>query len=135
LTSLTSSNGKFEWLSSHQQAFDKIKKVIETEMLLAYPDFDKPFHIYTDAIDHQLGAVIMQDKKPISFYSRKRNAAQRRYTTTEFELLSTIETCKEYKNILFGYPIVVNTNKKNWSKSFRSCFILAFDPRRIWSVI
>jgi Reverse transcriptase (RNA-dependent DNA polymerase) len=38
LTSLTSNNVKFEWLPSHQQAFDKIKKVIQTEVLLAYPD-------------------------------------------------------------------------------------------------
>jgi hypothetical protein len=113
LTSLTSGNVKFEWLPSHQQAFDKIKKVIETEVLLVYPDFNKPFHIYTDASDHQLGAVIMQDKKPIAFYSRKLNAAQRRYTTTERELLSTIETCKEYKNILLGYPIIVYTDHKN----------------------
>jgi RNase H-like domain found in reverse transcriptase len=64
-------------------------------VLLAYPDFNKPFHIYIDASDHQLGAVIMQDKKPISFYSCTLNAAQSRYTTTEHELLSTIETCKE----------------------------------------
>jgi hypothetical protein len=47
----------------------------------------------------------MQDKKPIAFYSRKLNTAQKRFTTTEKEqeLLSAIETCKEYKNILFGY--------------------------------
>jgi RNase H-like domain found in reverse transcriptase len=107
LTSLTSDNVKFEWLSSHQQVFDKIKKVIKTEVFLAYPDFNKPFHIYTDASDHQLSAVIMQDKKPIASYSRKLNATQRRYTTTERELLSTIETCKEYKNILLGYSIIV----------------------------
>jgi hypothetical protein len=29
-----------------QLAFDTITKVIETEVLLAYPDFEKPFHIY-----------------------------------------------------------------------------------------
>jgi hypothetical protein len=63
LTSLTSIKVKFEWHSSHQQAFDKIKKVIGTEVLLCYPDFNKPFHHYTDESDHQLGAVIMQDKK------------------------------------------------------------------------
>jgi hypothetical protein len=63
LTSLTSSKVKFEWHSSHQQAFDKIKKVIGMEVLLCYPDFNKPFHLYTDASDHQLGAVIMQNKK------------------------------------------------------------------------
>jgi RNase H-like domain found in reverse transcriptase len=43
------------------------KNVIETEVLLAYPHFDKPIHIYTDASDHQLGAVIMQDKSPYPF--------------------------------------------------------------------
>jgi hypothetical protein len=121
LTSLTSIKVKFEWHSSHQQAFDKIKKVIGTEIqvLLCYPDFNKTvlFHLYTDASDHQLGAVIMQDKKPIAFYSRKINTAQKRYTTTERdrELLSAIETCKEYKNILLGYhqPIIVFTDHKN----------------------
>jgi hypothetical protein len=110
LTSLTSSKIKFEWQSYHQQAFDKIEKVIGTEVLLCYPDFNKPFlfHPYSDASDHQLGAVIMQDKKPIAFYSRKLNAAQKRYITTEREreLLSTIETCKEDKNILLGYHLV-----------------------------
>jgi hypothetical protein len=59
----------------------------------------------------------MQDKKPIAFYSRKINTAQKRYTTTERhrELLSAIETCKEYKKILLGYhyPIIVFTYHKN----------------------
>jgi hypothetical protein len=52
---------------------------------------------------------------PIAFYSRKLNAAQKRYTTTEInrELLSAMETCKEYKNILLGYPIIVFTDHKN----------------------
>jgi hypothetical protein len=88
-------------------AFDKIKKVIGTEIkvLVCYPDFNNrsSFHLYTDTSDHQLGAVIMQDKKPIAFYSRKLKSAQKRYTTIERYLLSAIETCKEYKNILLGY--------------------------------
>jgi hypothetical protein len=61
----------------------------------------------------------MQDKKQttIAFYSQKLNTAQKRYTTTETkqELLSAIETCKEYKNILLGYhlTILVFTDHKN----------------------
>jgi hypothetical protein len=47
----------------------------------------------------QLGAVISQDDKPIAFYSRKLNPAQTRYTTTERELLSIVETLKEFRNI------------------------------------
>jgi hypothetical protein len=41
-------------------------------VLLCYPDLNKPvlFHLYTDASDHQLGAVIMKDKNPIAFYAQ-----------------------------------------------------------------
>jgi hypothetical protein len=60
------------------------------ETLLSFPDFAKPLHInhYADASDYQLGSVIMQDGKPLAFYSRKLNNAQRNYTTGEQELLS-----------------------------------------------
>jgi hypothetical protein len=136
LTRLTSSRIKFEWHSSHQQAFDKIKKVNETEIhiLLFYPDFNKLvlFYLYTDALDHQLGALKMQDKKPIAFYSRKLNTAQKGYTITERELLSAIEICNEYKNILLGYSIIVFTDHKintfNGLKATDSVFLLAFTP-------
>jgi hypothetical protein len=138
LTSLTSSKVKFEWHSSHQQAFDK-NKVIETEVLLSYSDFNKLyfFHLYTDTSDHQLGAVIMQDKKSIAFYSRKLNTAQKRYITTERhrELLSDIENCKEYSNILLGYPIIVFTDHKNYTfnglkasdRVLRTCWLLLLE--------
>jgi hypothetical protein len=64
------------------------------EVVLYYPDFNKPvlFHLYSDASDHQLGAIIMHDKNPLDFYSRKLNTAQKRYTTIEREMLSVFET-------------------------------------------
>jgi hypothetical protein len=57
----------------------------------------------------------IKSKRTIAIYSRKLNTAQKRYTNTEIyrELLSSIETCKEYKNILLGYPIIVFTDHKN----------------------
>jgi hypothetical protein len=93
LTIIISRKVKFEWYSSHQQVFDKIKKVIGTEVLFCYPDFNKPvlFHLNTDESDYLLGSVIIQDKKPIAFYSSKLNTTQKWYTTTERE--SERETC------------------------------------------
>ena len=81
--------------------------------MLQYPDFSKLFVIHTDASHYQLGAVISQEGKPIAFYSRKLNDAQTRYTTTERELLSIVETLKEYRNILLGHEIEVHTDHKN----------------------
>jgi RNase H-like domain found in reverse transcriptase len=49
----------------------------------------------------------MQNNKSLAFYSCKLNPAQRHYTTTDRELLSIVEACKEYKHILLGYPITV----------------------------
>jgi transposase InsO family protein len=90
-----------------------MKRIIARETLLVYPDFKKPFIVHTDASHIQLGAVISQDNKPIAFYSRKLNPAQQRYTTTERELLSIVETLKEFRNILLGQRIKVYTDHKN----------------------
>ena len=79
---------------------------------MAFPDFAKPFHIYTDASQKQLGAVIMQDK-PLAFYSRKLKKEQRKYPIGELELLSIVETLKEFKNILLGQDLIVYTDHQN----------------------
>jgi len=57
--------------------------------------------------------VISQRGKPIAFYSRKLKPEQTRYTTTERELLSIVETLKEFRNILLGQKIIVYTDHKN----------------------
>ena len=61
LTPLTiiKSKKNWIWLSEHQDAFDKIKETLARDVLLAYPDFNLVFEIYTDASKTQLGAVIV----------------------------------------------------------------------------
>ena len=113
LTRLSSEKVEFRWTDIEQTAFETIKTIVGREVLLSYPDFSQPFHIHMDASKMQLGSVISQDKKPIAFYSRKLQPAQTRYTTTERELLSIVETLKEFTNILLGQQIVVHTDHKN----------------------
>ena len=113
LASLTSKTTKWHWSAKEQESFDTMKKIISKETLLAYPDFNEEFVIHTDASDTQLGAVISQKGRPIAFYSRKLKPEQTRYTTTEKELLSIVETLKEFKNILLGMKIVVYMDHKN----------------------
>jgi hypothetical protein len=82
LATLTSKSTKWRWGEREQWAFDKMKQFISKEILLSYPNFNKPFIIHTDASHTQLGAVISQDDKPIAFYSRKLKPEQTWYTTT-----------------------------------------------------
>ena len=125
LATLTSKKTKWKWGSEEQKAFAKMKKIISKETLLAYPDFNDEFVIHTDASDLQLGAVISQKGKPIAFYSRKLKPEQTRYTTTEKELLSIVETLKEFRNILLGQKIVVHTDHKNLTcKNFNTARVM-----------
>jgi hypothetical protein len=96
LSALVSPKVKFEWRKEHQDAFDQFKTLISKETLLTFPYFNEPFRIFTDASKYQLGAVIMQNDKPLAFYSRKLNSAQRRYTTGEQELLLIVEMLKNF---------------------------------------
>ena len=58
LTSLTSKKLKYEWKDEHQKCFDAIKRVIRREVFLAYPNFNAPFEIHTDAYKLQIGSVV-----------------------------------------------------------------------------
>ena len=113
LSSMTSDNVPFKWTEEHNKAFKKIKKTMARDTLLIFPDFNQKFDIHTDASKIQLGAIISQNGKPIAFYSRKLNPAQTRYSTTERELLSIVETLKEFKNILLGQQLVIHTDHQN----------------------
>eukprot|EP00804_Cyclotella_cryptica_P028112 CCRYP_010987-RA/>CCRYP_010987-RA protein AED:0.44 eAED:0.44 QI:0/0/0/1/0/0/2/0/282 len=115
LTNLVDKTKKkpWHWDDIHQQAFGTVKATIARDVTLAYPDYSQGFEIYTDSSKFQLGAVITQNNRPLAFFSRKLSPAQQKYSVTEQELLTIVETLKEFKGMLWGQQISVYTDHKN----------------------
>jgi RNase H-like domain found in reverse transcriptase len=105
-----------------------MKAIMAKDAFLRYPNHNKPFHIYCDASDLQLGAVIMQENAPVAFYSCKLNNTQKNYTIGEKELLSVVETLKEYWTMLYGCPniYVYTDHKNNTFANFRPQHVLCW---------
>ncbi|RVW47393.1 Retrovirus-related Pol polyprotein from transposon 297 [Vitis vinifera] len=90
LTDLLKKNKAWEWDGRCQQAFEDLKKVVTEEPVLALPDHTKVFEVHIDASDFAIGGVLMQERHPIAFESRKLNDAERRYTVQEKEMTAIV---------------------------------------------
>ncbi|XP_035545115.1 uncharacterized protein LOC118348198 [Juglans regia] len=104
----------FEWTSSCQDAFDKLKILLTTAPIMQPPVWSTPFEIMCDASDVAIGAVLGQriNKFPhvISYASKTLNGAQRNYSTTEKELLAIVFALDKFRTYILGSPVVVFTN-------------------------
>jgi RNase H-like domain found in reverse transcriptase len=59
----------FHWNSDAHKAFDDFKVAMVNAPILALSDFSKSFIIETDTSQFGIGAVFMQDRRPIAFIS------------------------------------------------------------------
>nr|XP_023890047.1 uncharacterized protein LOC112002123 [Quercus suber] len=60
----------FYWDPKAEVAFHKLKEAVSTPPILALPDFTLPFIIEYDASGLGLGAVLMQQKRPVALHSQ-----------------------------------------------------------------
>ena len=95
---------------SYQEAFEVTKEAICNAPVLIYPDFSKPFTLTTDASTVAIGSVLSQSDRPVAFYSRTLNSAEKNYSPIELELLSILASTRHFRPYLFGKPFTVETD-------------------------
>ncbi|KAA0048104.1 reverse transcriptase [Cucumis melo var. makuwa] len=105
--------GGFNWTSEAEQAFEKLKKAMMSLPVLALPMFDKPFEIETDASGYGVGAVLIQNKHPIAFYSHTLAIRDRGRPVYERELMVVVLAVQRWRPYLLGNRFVVQIDQKS----------------------
>lgn len=83
-------------------AFERIKTLLQEKVELYQPDFSKPFELTTVASNFAIGAVLSQDRHPITFISRTLNSTEQNYATNEKEILAIVWALQKLRNYLYG---------------------------------
>ena len=92
LNDLTKKGVEFMWGAAQDIAFDELKKRLITAPLLVLPDFNKQFDIECDASGIGIGGVLMQEGKPIAYFSEKLNGAQLNYPVSDKALYALVKS-------------------------------------------
>ncbi|KAL4153720.1 hypothetical protein QTP88_001553 [Uroleucon formosanum] len=122
MTNLLRKDVTFNWDTSCQEAFDKLKNILCSEPILRYPDFTKPFIVTTDASGKALGAILSQGEisqdLPIAYASRTLSKCESNYSTTELECLAIIFAVKTFRPYLYGRKFIILSDHRALSWLF-----------------
>ena len=78
--------------------------------MLILLDHTKVFEVHTDASDFAIGRVLMQERHPIAFESRKLNDTERRYTVQEKEMTTIVHYLRTWRHYLLGSHFIVKND-------------------------
>jgi hypothetical protein len=101
LNELTKKGVVFKWGEPQENAFQELKKRLTEELLFMLPDFTRTFEVECDASGIGIGGVLMQEVKPIAYFSEKLGGAQLNYSVYDKELYASVRVLETWEHYLW----------------------------------
>ena len=126
LHALARKDAVFHWSSECLDAFDRLKTLLTSSPITAFPDFSLPFCLYMDGATAGLGAILTQvwegKERIICCASRSHNQAEKVYTATKLECLAIVWAVAKFRPYLMSMPFEVYTDHYSlqWLKTMRT---------------
>ena len=125
LTELTKAKAPFIWGPEQQKAFDALKNALVKAPILAHPNVNKPYILYTDASNAAVGAILVQKddegvERVICYVSNKLAGPQLRWSTIEKEAYAIVNALKRLHAYLWGAKFEIHTDHSPLRSLFQS---------------
>lgn len=103
----------FKWGTEQMEAFNILKHKMTQAPVLTLLDFSKAFILETDACAYGIGAVLMQDGRPLSFFSKTIGPKAATMSTYDKEALAIIEALKHLKHYFAASSLIIRTDQQS----------------------
>ncbi len=113
LRRLQSGKVHISWGADQKRAFDLLRRYFARAPCLAPFDERAPLVLATDASATGLGAVLLQNERPVMYVARSLTDAEKRYSTIEKELLPVVFALQRCHFYTFGRPVQIMTDHRS----------------------
>ena len=97
---------EWHWETAQNQALNELKQAITNAPVLKYFDSTKETTISVDASSKGIGAVLLQESRPVAYASKSLTTTQQNYAQIEKEMLAIVFGCTKFHDYIYGLPKV-----------------------------
>ena len=113
LHELTKKGVVFHWGETQEESFDTLKDKLTHAPLLQLPNFGKTFELECDASGLSIGGVLMQDGKPVAYFSEKLHGSVLNYSTYDKELYALVRSLETWRHYLWPKEFVIHSDHES----------------------
>ncbi|XP_071902701.1 uncharacterized protein [Coffea arabica] len=113
LTSIIKKDVQFHWGEEQAKSFQLLKHKLTHAPVLSLPNFDKAFEVECDASGIGIGAVLLQEGRPVAYFSEKLNGAALNYSTYDKELMALVRALQTWQHYLRPREFVLHTDHES----------------------
>ena len=113
LHELTKKGVSFSWGKAQEHSFHMLKDKLTHAPLLQLPDFNKTFELECDASGIGMGGVLLQEGKPVAYFSEKLSGPMLNYSTYDKELYALVRTLETWQHYLWPKEFVIHSDHES----------------------